>query len=217
MFQNNLGGNHLDWCLDYFFVSLIFIVSIVGVLLIYWWQREWVYLKLVERTWMEFGWTLIPCLLLVVLGLPSLEALYQTERQAEASLTVKVTGHQWFWSYDYRDFPMVEFDAYLKPIEDLSLGELRLLETDNCVVLPIKTMVRLVLTSIDVLHRWAVPSLRVKVDCNTGRLNVGYVFVSVVGWFYGQCSEICGANHSFMPIKVEGVPLSRFLEWVERF
>lgn len=136
-------------------------------------------------------------------GYHSIIILYSHELDTEAALTVKVTGHQWYWSYDYTDFEGVDFDSYILPLVDLSPGDFRLLEVDNHTVLPVNSNVRFIITSADVLHSWALPSLGLKIDANPGRLNIVSSNAHVLGLYYGQCSEICGANHSFIPICVE--------------
>jgi cytochrome c oxidase subunit 2 len=135
-------------------------------------------------------------------------------------LTLKVTGNQWYWNYEYSDYASsdddsIVFDSYMLPEEDLEEGQLRLLEVDNRVVLPVQTHIRILITARDVIHSWSVPSLAVKCDGIPGRLNQTSVFIKREGLFYGQCSEICGLNHGFMPIVVESVSLDEYLAWVD--
>lgn len=164
---------------------------------------------------LEIGWTFLPIFILVFLALPSLRLLYLVEETpTSTSITLKTTGHQWYWSYDYADFRNLEFDSYITPSEYLNSGEIRLLETDNRVILPFKTYTRILVTAADVLHSWTVPSIGVKADAVPGRLNQLSIFPMTPGIFYGQCSEICGANHSFMPISLEIVNLPTFAKWV---
>lgn len=160
----------------------------------------------------------MPGVVLVFIGVPSLIVLYRSERLILPDLTIKVTGHQWYWSYDYSDLESVEFDSYLKPCNDLLSGEPRLLETDNHLVLPVHSSVRYLVSSADVLHRWAIPPFSLKADANPGRINILFLnSLDVCGLFYGQCSEICGANHSFIPISLEVVPFVNFSLWAKRF
>jgi cytochrome c oxidase subunit 2 len=155
---------------------------------------------------------------LVFIGVPSLIILYSTEMLTFPDLTLKITGHQWYWSYDYSDLSDVEFDSYLVPCHELSRGTPRLLETDNHVLLPLASDIRFIVSSRDVLHSWALPSFGLKADANPGRLNVAYLSsTNICGIIYGQCSEICGANHSFIPISVEILPFSNFYTWVKAF
>jgi len=174
--------------------------------------------NVVHGTLIEIIWTVIPSLILVVVALPSFALLYSIDEVIDPSLTIKCVGHQWYWSYEYSDFEaqlgVVNFDSYMVPEDELELGELRLLEVDNRVVLPVSTHIRVLVTAADVLHSWAVPSLGVKVDACTGRLNQTSLFILREGVFYGQCSEICGVGHANMPIVVEGVSVDKYILWL---
>lgn len=174
--------------------------------------------KVVHGTAIEIIWTVIPSLILVVVALPSFALLYSIDEVIDPSVTVKCVGHQWYWSYEYSDFESklgtINFDSYMIPEDELELGELRLLEVDNRIVLPVQTHVRILVTAADVLHSWAVPSLGIKVDACTGRLNQTSLFALREGVFYGQCSEICGVGHGNMPIVVETVPVENYIAWV---
>nr|ADM47254.1 cytochrome oxidase subunit II [Lemur catta] len=162
----------------------------------------------------ETVWTILPAAILILIALPSLRILYMMDEITTPSLTLKTMGHQWYWSYEYTDYEDLSFDSYMTPSSDLKPGELRLLEVDNRVVLPTELAVRMLISSEDVLHSWTVPSLGVKTDAIPGRLNQATLMASRPGVYYGQCSEICGANHSFMPIVLELVPLKHFEEWL---
>ncbi len=171
---------------------------------------------LFEGTLIEIIWTLIPAAILIFIAFPSLNLLYLMDEVIDPALTIKVVGHQWYWSYEYSDYgsETIELDSYMVPITDLQNGELRLLEVDNRLIVPIQTQVRVLVTATDVLHSFAVPSLAVKIDAVPGRLNQTSFFIKRPGVFYGQCSEICGANHSFMPIVIEAVSLDKYIHWV---
>ena len=135
------------------------------------------------------------------------------------TITIKALGHQWYWSYEYSDyvndnFEPINFDSYMIPEEDLEKGQLRLLEVDNHMVIPINTHIRIIVSAADVLHSWAIPSLGIKCDAIPGRLNQASLFVKREGLYYGQCSEICGVNHGFMPIVVEAVNLKYYVNWL---
>eukprot|EP00003_Mantamonas_plastica_P011000 TRINITY_DN2057_c0_g1_i1.p3 TRINITY_DN2057_c0_g1~~TRINITY_DN2057_c0_g1_i1.p3 ORF type:complete len:270 (-),score=-118.12 TRINITY_DN2057_c0_g1_i1:5190-5999(-) len=167
----------------------------------------------------EFIWTLIPAGVLLVIAIPSFSLLYMADEVIEPALTIKAIGHQWYWSYEYSDYNSadeegIEFDSYMVPEDELEPGNLRLLEVDNRVVVPVNTPIRVVITSEDVLHSWAVPSLGVKIDAVPGRLSQVSMFIKREGVYYGQCSEICGVNHGFMPIAVEAVSLDNYVNWV---
>nr|YP_010957306.1 cytochrome c oxidase subunit II [Chromis acares]WMY90607.1 cytochrome c oxidase subunit II [Chromis acares]WNH23856.1 cytochrome c oxidase subunit II [Chromis acares] len=161
----------------------------------------------------EIIWTVLPALILILIALPSLRILYLMDEINDPHLTIKAMGHQWYWSYEYTDYEDLGFDAYMIPTQDLTNGQFRLLDTDHRMVVPIESPIRMLISAEDVLHSWAVPSLGVKMDAVPGRLNQAAFIASRPGVFYGQCSEICGANHSFMPIVVEAVPLEQFETW----
>nr|BAX09153.1 cytochrome c oxidase subunit II [Parapercis cylindrica] len=162
----------------------------------------------------EFIWTVLPAGILLLLAFPSLRILYLLDELVDSHMSIKAVGHQWYWSYEYADVTDLEFEAYMIPTNELTEGQFRLLETDNRVVAPTRTTVRMIISSDDVLHSWAVPSLGVKMDAVPGRLNQTTFLAKRPGVFYGQCSEICGANHSFMPIVLELYPLNAFHDWV---
>nr|YP_010398022.1 cytochrome c oxidase subunit II [Rasbora trifasciata]UQJ79312.1 cytochrome c oxidase subunit II [Rasbora trifasciata] len=161
----------------------------------------------------EIVWTMLPAVILILIALPSLRILYLMDEINDPHVTVKAMGHQWYWSYEYTDYLNLGFDAYMVPTQELTQGEFRLLETDYRMVVPQESPIRILVSAEDVLHSWAVPSLGVKMDAVPGRLNQTAFIVLRPGVFYGQCSEICGANHSFMPIVVEAVPLKTFEHW----
>lgn len=157
----------------------------------------------------EVVWTVLPVLILVAIAIPSFRLLYEQQVVPPADLTVKATGHQWYWSYEYPDHEDISFDA--NPIPN---GEPRMLAVDNEMVVPLDKVVRLITTSEDVLHAWAMPSFGVKIDSVPGRLNETWFRATKPGLYYGQCSELCGRNHSFMPIAVRVVPEAEFQAWV---
>nr|YP_007025883.1 cytochrome c oxidase subunit II [Hoplobatrachus rugulosus]YP_009633271.1 cytochrome c oxidase subunit II [Hoplobatrachus chinensis x Hoplobatrachus rugulosus]ADG37209.1 cytochrome oxidase subunit II [Hoplobatrachus rugulosus]AGE11472.1 cytochrome c oxidase subunit II [Hoplobatrachus rugulosus]QBS54606.1 cytochrome c oxidase subunit II [Hoplobatrachus chinensis x Hoplobatrachus rugulosus] len=163
----------------------------------------------------EMIWTIMPAVILIIIALPSLRILYLMDELSAPDMTVKTIGHQWYWSYEYSDFSDLSFDSYMIPPADLTPGQFRLLEVDNRMVTPAGTVIRTLITAEDVLHSWAVPTLGVKTDAIPGRLNQTAFITAHPGVFYGQCSEICGANHSFMPIVVEALPISNFLSWLK--
>nr|QDX10654.1 cytochrome oxidase subunit II [Phylloscopus griseolus]QDX10655.1 cytochrome oxidase subunit II [Phylloscopus griseolus]QDX10656.1 cytochrome oxidase subunit II [Phylloscopus griseolus]QDX10657.1 cytochrome oxidase subunit II [Phylloscopus griseolus]QDX10658.1 cytochrome oxidase subunit II [Phylloscopus griseolus] len=167
----------------------------------------------VDAQAIELVWTILPAMVLIALALPSLRILYMMDEISEPDLTLKAIGHQWYWTYEYTDFKDLTFDSYMIPTADLPLGHFRLLEVDHRVIVPTHSTIRVIVTADDVLHSWAVPSLGVKTDAIPGRLNQTSFLASRPGVYYGQCSEICGANHSFMPIVVESAPLANFESW----
>lgn len=175
-------------------------------------------INVVHGTTIEIIWTVIPSVILIIVALPSFALLYSIDEIIDPALTVKCIGHQWYWSYEYSDFESqlgaINFDSYMIPEDELSIGDLRLLEVDNRIVLPVNTHIRVLVTAADVLHSWAVPSLGIKLDACTGRLNQTSMFVLREGVFYGQCSEICGVGHGNMPIVVEAVPIKKYITWL---
>nr|YP_009232564.1 cytochrome c oxidase subunit II [Ninox scutulata]AMA34365.1 cytochrome c oxidase subunit II [Ninox scutulata] len=167
----------------------------------------------VDAQEIELIWTILPAIVLILLALPSLQILYMMDEINEPDLTIKAIGHQWYWTYEYTDFKDLTFDSYMTPTTDLPLGHFRLLEVDHRVVIPMESPIRIIVTASDVLHSWTVPSLGVKTDAIPGRLNQTSITTTRPGIFYGQCSEICGANHSYMPIVVESTHLAHFDNW----
>nr|ARV86555.1 cytochrome c oxidase subunit II [Xyrias revulsus] len=170
-------------------------------------------LYILDSQGIEIVWTILPAIILILIALPSLRILYLMDEINDPHLTVKAIGHQWYWSYEYTDYEDLGFDSYMIPTTDLSPGQFRLLETDHRMVVPMGSPVRVLVTAEDVLHSWAVPAMGVKMDAVPGRLNQTAFVAARPGVYYGQCSEICGANHSFMPIVVEAVPLQHFENW----
>jgi len=169
-----------------------------------------------HNTLVEVVWTVVPVLILVVIAIPSLRILYYSDRVESADMTLKAIGHQWYWSYEYPDNGNFTFDALLKPKEELAAGEPYLLATDNHVVLPVQTTIRVLITADDVIHSWAVPSFGVKRDAVPGRINESWIRIEREGIYYGQCSELCGKDHGFMPITVEAVSKEKFEQWVNQ-
>nr|YP_008758031.1 cytochrome c oxidase subunit II [Odontobutis potamophila]AGW46885.1 cytochrome c oxidase subunit II [Odontobutis potamophila]QGZ07852.1 cytochrome c oxidase subunit II [Odontobutis potamophila] len=161
----------------------------------------------------EIIWTILPAIILILIALPSLRILYLMDEINDPHLTIKAMGHQWYWSYEYTDYEALGFDSYMIPTQDLVPGQFRLLEADHRMVIPTESPIRVLVSAEDVLHSWAVPALGVKMDAVPGRLNQTAFIASRPGVFFGQCSEICGANHSFMPIVVEAIPLKHFENW----
>nr|YP_009171489.1 cytochrome c oxidase subunit 2 [Cyphoderris monstrosa]AJW76319.1 cytochrome c oxidase subunit 2 [Cyphoderris monstrosa] len=170
---------------------------------------------LLEGQTIEIIWTILPAITLIFIALPSLRLLYLLDENMEPLMTIKTIGHQWYWSYEYMDFVTPhEFDSYMMPYNEMSSNGFRLLDVDNRTVLPMHTQIRMLVTAADVLHSWTIPALGVKIDATPGRLNQTSFFMNRPGLFYGQCSEICGANHSFMPIVIESVNTKNFISWL---
>ena len=199
---------------DHTLLILVIITTLVGYLIIRLFFNQYTNRVLLEGQTIEVIWTILPAVTLIFIALPSLRLLYLLDEIRDPSITLKTVGHQWYWSYEYSDFNQVEFDSYIIPSSEIDRGSPRLLEVDNHTILPVNSQTRILVTAADVLHSWAVPSLGVKVDATPGRLNQTSFIINRVGLFYGQCSEICGANHSFIPIVIESVPAPIFLNWI---
>jgi cytochrome c oxidase subunit 2 len=173
---------------------------------------------------LEIIWTIIPSVILMLIAIPSFALLYSMDEVIGPSITFKVVGHQWYWSYEYSDYTYIDdngevagninFDSYMVPETSLKLGDFRLLEVDNHLVVPVKTHIRVIITAADVLHSWSVNALGVKVDAVPGRLNQTSLYIKRQGVYYGQCSEICGVNHGFMPIVIKAVSFDDYKSWI---
>uniref|UniRef100_UPI00300289D5 cytochrome c oxidase subunit II n=1 Tax=Perlodinella shennongjia TaxID=3111799 RepID=UPI00300289D5 len=199
---------------DHALLILIMITTLVSYIMATLFFNPLINRFLLDGQTIEMIWTILPAITLIFIALPSLRLLYLLDEVSDPALTIKTIGHQWYWSYEYSDFSNIEFDAYMIPYHEMSNDGFRLLDVDNRAVLPMNTQIRVLVTAADVLHSWTVPALGVKVDATPGRLNQISFLLSRPGVFFGQCSEICGANHSFMPIVIESVPTRTFINWV---
>ena len=197
---------------DHIISVLVLIITIVGYSLIKLFTNKHTIYKQKENHELEILWTFLPGVVLIIIAFPSLRLLYLSEEREKAPLNIKTIGHQWYWSYEYSDFKELEFDAFIKPIENKN--SFRLLETDNHTCIPVNTPVQIFVSSTDVLHSWTIPAIGVKADATPGRLNIINLISLKPGLFYGQCSEICGTNHRFMPITLDARPIFFFKQWV---
>ncbi len=169
-----------------------------------------------HNTVIEVIWTVVPVIILVVIAVPSFRLLYFGDHVQNADMTLKVTGRQWYWDYEYPDHGNFTFSSIMIPEDQLKPGQRRLLEVDNRVVLPVDTNIRLLVTAGDVIHSFALPAFGLKEDGVPGRLHESWVRIDREGVYFGQCSEICGTNHGYMPIAIEAVSKERFAEWVDQ-
>nr|UJG45399.1 cytochrome c oxidase subunit II [Athripsodes cinereus] len=169
--------------------------------------------NLLQNHLLEFIWTLSPTLMLIFIALPSLKLLYLIDEMKAPLITLKTIGHQWYWSYEYSDFKDISFDSYMIN----NSPKLRLLDVDNRLILPFKTQIRNLITASDVLHSWTIPTLGIKTDAIPGRMNQLNIYMNQSGLYFGQCSEICGTNHSFMPIMIESIPMKFFINWIKNY
>ncbi|MBV9783763.1 MAG: cytochrome c oxidase subunit II [Acidisphaera sp.] len=170
--------------------------------------------RLSHHTWLEVTWTLAPVLILVAIAIPSFRLVYYEDRTATPDLTVKVTGHQWYWEYTYPDQNGLHFDSYIVPENQLKPGQMRLLEVDNQLVLPAGKRIRILETSADVIHSFFIPSLGVQRYAMPGRTIETWVEITRPGVYYGECNQVCGTNHSQMPISVHAVTPDEFTAWL---
>ncbi len=170
--------------------------------------------KFTHNVGIEILWTLIPCILLIIIAIPSFKLLYYVDTVGKMDMTIKVVGRQWFWQYEYPE-EKIAFDSYIIPDDQIKPGQHRLLEVDNELVLPIDTDIRILVTAGDVIHSFAMPALGIKLDAVPGRINETWVRITKPGHYYGQCSELCGIGHGFMPISLKAVSKEDYKAWTE--
>lgn len=208
---------------DHVMLILIFTISYVGYIMCSAFYLKLINVNLAEHQNLEVMWTLFPVFILLYIGAPSLYILYRIDYEfinpGQKPRTVKIVGHQWYWEYNFGDLLngydniyLHSVECYITPTNEISSGRPRLLSTDNIIQLPAETELKLVVTSADVLHSWTLPGLGIKMDACPGRLNSAMIYIHHPGRYYGQCSEICGANHRFMPISVKVRPLAQSIE-----
>nr|AST23816.1 cytochrome c oxidase subunit II [Lymantria sp. AN-2017] len=202
---------------DHTLIILIMITILVGYLMISLLFNKYINRFLLEGQMIEVIWTILPAITLIFIALPSLRLLYLLDELNNPLITLKSIGHQWYWSYEYSDFKNIEFDSYMVKSDNMKLDNFRLLDVDNRIILPMNNQIRIMVTATDVIHSWTIPALGVKIDANPGRLNQTNFFISLPGIFFGQCSEICGTNHSFMPIMIESIPIKNFINWINNY
>nr|YP_005088736.1 cytochrome c oxidase subunit II [Ctenoptilum vasava]AEB71603.1 cytochrome c oxidase subunit II [Ctenoptilum vasava] len=200
---------------DHTLVILIMITILVSYMMMSLFFNKYINRFLLEEQMIELIWTILPAITLIFIALPSLRLLYLLDELNNPLMTLKSIGHQWYWSYEYSDFFNVEFDSYM--IQPEQKNNFRLLDVDNRIILPMNNQIRILVTATDVIHSWTIPALGIKVDANPGRLNQTNFFINRPGIFFGQCSEICGANHSFMPIVIESISIKNFINWINNY
>ncbi len=205
---------------DWLFWLIVAIAAFVLVLLLYVMvrfreSRNPTPSKTTHNTTIEVVWTVVPVIILALMVIPSFKLLYFADRIEDADMTIKAIGRQWYWSYEYPDHGNFTFDAYMVPDDELEPDQPRLLATDNAVVLPVNTRIRILVTASDVLHNFAMPSMGLKLDGVPGRINETWVEILEEGMYYGQCSELCGTGHAYMPIMIKAVSKTEFDRWVE--
>nr|YP_009185842.1 cytochrome c oxidase subunit II [Gabronthus thermarum]ALO70582.1 cytochrome c oxidase subunit 2 [Gabronthus thermarum] len=199
---------------DHAIMILLMITILVGYIMTSILFNKLNYRYLLEGQMIELIWTILPAITLIFIALPSLRLLYLLDEINNPMITVKSIGHQWYWSYEYDDFQSIDFDSYMIPMNENKIHDFRLLDVDNRMAIPYNSQIRMIVTAADVLHSWTIPALSVKIDATPGRLNQTSFFINRTGIFFGQCSEICGANHSFMPIVMESISTDYFMKWI---
>nr|YP_009590138.1 cytochrome c oxidase subunit II [Palesisa nudioculata]QBM09708.1 cytochrome c oxidase subunit II [Palesisa nudioculata] len=199
---------------DHALLILFMITMLVGYLMFMLFFNKYINRYLLHGQTIEIIWTILPAIILLFIAFPSLRLLYLLDEINEPSITLKAIGHQWYWTYEYSDFTNIEFDSYMIPTNELMENNFRLLDVDNRIILPMNSQIRILVSAADVIHSWTIPALGVKVDATPGRLNQTNFLINRPGLFYGQCSEICGANHSFMPIVIESISVNYFIKWI---
>nr|QOW08072.1 cytochrome c oxidase subunit II [Attagenus augustatus augustatus] len=200
---------------DHALMILLMITMMVSYLMWKLFSNKLIYRFLLEGQTIELIWTIIPAITLMFLAMPSLRLLYLLDETVNPLMSIKTIGHQWYWSYEYSDFKNIEFDSYMIPKMDSQLYSFRLIDVDNRMIVPLKSQIRMMVTAADVIHSWTIPSLGVKIDGTPGRLNQTSFFINKPGIMFGQCSEICGTNHSFMPIVLESTIPTYFIKWLK--
>nr|ARH54522.1 cytochrome c oxidase subunit 2 [Ocypus ophthalmicus] len=201
---------------DHALMILLMITVMVGYIMLTLFFNKFNYRFLLEGQTIEMIWTILPAIILIFIAMPSLQLLYLLDEVNNPIVTVKSIGHQWYWSYEYNDFKKVEFDSFMIPKNETSEINFRLLDVDNRMAVPYNSQIRMLVTAADVLHSWTIPALSVKIDATPGRLNQVSFMLNRTGIFFGQCSEICGANHSFMPIVMESISIDYFMKWISK-
>nr|UPX88774.1 cytochrome c oxidase subunit II [Ernodes articularis] len=202
---------------DYTLMILTLITIFVAYIMMNLLFNKFTNFYLLENQMIEMIWTIFPMVILIFITLPSLKLLYLIDEINKPSITLKTIGNQWYWSYEYSDFKKINFNSYMIPTNELNSNNFRLLEVDNRIILPYKTQIRIITTSSDVIHSWTIPNLGVKSDATPGRINQMNFFINRPGLYFGQCSEICGMNHSFMPIMMESISMNNFIQWIKNY
>ncbi len=209
-----------DFHFDLMIIMTAIVIFVLALLVIVIWRfrrsNNPVPSKTTHNVTLEVIWTLIPLMIVMAIAVPSFKLIYYANTNPDPEMTIKVTGYQWYWGYEYPDHGGFSFLSYMIPDEELKPGEQRLLETDTKVVLPIDTNIRVLVTATDVIHSWAIPALGVKKDAVPGLISETWLKIDRPGDYYGQCSEICGINHAYMPIQIRAVEKQEFEKWVEK-
>ena len=213
--RDELSALHDHIVMPIITVITLFVLALLGIAIFRFnHRRHPVPTRTSHNTVIEMLWTVVPVLILVVIAIPSFKLMYFMDRVPNPEMTIKVTGHQWYWSYEYPDQGGLAFDSNIIPENELKPDQKRLLDVDNPLVVPADTIIRVEITGTDVIHSWFVPSFGVQEYAIVARLNESWMKVEHEGTYYGQCNQICGVNHAFMPIKIEAVSKDAFQQWL---
>nr|QBS00753.1 cytochrome c oxidase subunit II [Philotrypesis sp. TL-2019] len=199
---------------DFSMIIIVLVVAMIMYLLFFMLYNKLTNRFLLEGQMIEIIWTVIPIIFFIFLAIPSLKLLYLSDEINNPIMSIKVLGHQWYWSYEFNDFKWINFDSFM--IKDDENNLFRLLDVDKRLILPFNYQIRFLISSLDVIHSFTIPSLGSKVDAVPGRINQINLFMKRPGIYFGQCSEICGVNHSFMPIAIESTSLKNFINWINK-
>ena len=212
--MDRLSAFHFALLIIIFAIAIFVLALLVVAMWRFNHQRHPVPTRTSHNTVIEMLWTVVPVMILVGIAIPSFKLMYFMDRVPNPEMTIKVTGHQWYWSYEYPDQDGLTFDSNVIPDAELKTGQKRLLDVDNPLVVPADTTIRVLITGTDVIHSWFVPSFGVQEYAIVGRLNESWMKIDHEGTYYGQCNQICGVNHAFMPVKVEAVTKDAFQHWL---
>nr|QCF39597.1 cytochrome c oxidase subunit 2 [Glomeridesmus spelaeus]QCF39623.1 cytochrome c oxidase subunit 2 [Glomeridesmus spelaeus]QCF39636.1 cytochrome c oxidase subunit 2 [Glomeridesmus spelaeus] len=197
---------------DHSLMILIMITMLISYVFLMLMNNSYINSTISQGQEIETIWTIVPAVILIFIAFPSLRLLYLMDEINNPSMTLKVMGHQWYWSYEYSDFKNIDFDSFMD--NSINMKSIRLLETNNSTPIPILNQIRTLISTSDVIHAWTIPTLGIKIDAIPGRLNQVSFIINRPSTLFGQCSEICGANHSFMPIMLEAINLKSFINWI---
>nr|UYE98415.1 cytochrome c oxidase subunit 2 [Dolichovespula flora] len=212
--SNSPNMNQLIFFHDYTMLMILMITNLIFYLFIFLIMNKMTNRFMINEHLIETIWTITPMMVLLIIAMPSLKILYLTEETYSPDLTVKAIGHQWYWHYELSDYNDISIESYMIKTNKDNLSQFRLLDVDNRLIIPYNTRIRILTSSVDVIHSWTVPALGIKIDATPGRMNQTFIYMIRPGIFFGQCSEICGLNHSFMPIMIESTSMQLFMNWI---
>nr|YP_010582859.1 cytochrome c oxidase subunit II [Dolichovespula kuami]UGB89872.1 cytochrome c oxidase subunit II [Dolichovespula kuami] len=215
--SNSPNMNQLIFFHDYTMLMIMLITNLIIYLFIFLIMNKMTNRFMINEHLIETIWTISPMMILLIIAMPSLKILYLTEETYSPDLTIKAIGHQWYWHYELSDYNDISFESYMIKTNKNNLSQFRLLDVDNRLIIPYNTRIRILASSVDVIHSWTIPALGIKIDATPGRMNQTFIYMIRPGIFFGQCSEICGLNHSFMPIMIESTSMQLFMNWIMKF